>query len=147
MGLNKVCLNKMCLKKNASCAITDYRMLLWCSLVEPTPCVPRRPPWQQFSPPLKNCHGFPLAGSGALRTPLPARLKPWQFLRWGENCCDGDRLGTQAVRSTSGQCPPDTTMSTAQGKHVHSTRGHWGKKLTDSTPSKVYLGTKATYLL
>ena len=48
------------------------------------------------SPPRKNCHGFPLAGSGARSAPLPARRTPWQFLRGGENCCHGDRLGTQA---------------------------------------------------
>ena len=79
----------------------SFYLLLWCSLIEPTPCVPRRSLWQQFSPPRKDCHGIRLAGSGTLRAPLPAREKPWQFLRGGENCCHGDRLGTQGVGSTS----------------------------------------------
>ena len=70
--------------------------ILWCSLVEPTPCVTRRSPWQQFPPPRKNCHDFSLAWSGARSAPLPARPKPWQFLRGGENRCYGNRLGTQA---------------------------------------------------
>ena len=30
-----------------------------------------------------------------LRAPLPARGKQRQFLRRGENCCHGERLGTQ----------------------------------------------------
>ena len=60
-----------------------FDVFLWCSLVESTPYVPRRSPWQQFSPPRKNCHGVPLAGIGA---PLRARVKSWQFLRGGENC-------------------------------------------------------------
>ena len=51
---------------------------------------------QRFSPPRKNCQGISLAGSGARSAPLPARRMPWQFLRGGENCCHGDRLGTQA---------------------------------------------------
>ena len=71
-------------------------VILWCSLVEPTPYVPRRSPWQQFSPPHKNCHRFGLAGSGALRAPLPARGMPWQFLCGGRNCWQqGDCVGTQ----------------------------------------------------
>ena len=51
---------------------------------------------EQVSSPRRNCHGLRLAGSGALRAPLPAREKPWQFWRGGENCCHGDRMGTQA---------------------------------------------------
>ena len=43
---------------------------------------------QQFSPPRKNCHGVRLA------------RKPKHFCG-GENCCHGDRLGTQGVGSTS----------------------------------------------
>ena len=33
--------------------------------------------------------------------PVPSRPTSWQFLRGGENCCHGDRLGTEAVGSTS----------------------------------------------
>ena len=82
------------LKRGALC------LLLWCSLVEPTPCVPRRSPWRQFSHPCKNCHLFCLRGSGALRAPLPARRMPWHFLRGGESCCHSESLGTQGVGST-----------------------------------------------
>ena len=51
------------------------------------PCAHRRSPWQQFSPHAKIATAS--ASQGV------AREKPWQFLRGGENCCHGDRLGTQ----------------------------------------------------
>ena len=79
--------------------------VLWCSLVEPTPCGPRRSPRQHFSPPRKNCHDFGMAGRGALRAPLSARGKSWQLLHGGENCCHGERLGTQASGEGSGARP------------------------------------------
>ena len=47
--------------------------LLWCSLIEPSPCVPRQAPWQQFPPPRTNCRGFSLDGKGVRSAPLPAR--------------------------------------------------------------------------
>ena len=46
------------LQKMTESQLRDYfegfGQLLWCSLVEPTACVPRRSPWQQFSPPRKD---------------------------------------------------------------------------------------------
>ena len=80
------------------------KTLLWCSLVEPTRCVLRRSPWQQFSPPRKNCQDFSLAGNGAQSAPLPARPKTCQFFngeRGGKNCCHGDHLGTQGIGSSN----------------------------------------------
>ena len=47
-------------------------------------------------PHAKIATASPLAGSGARSAPFLARPKSWQVLRGGENCCHGDRLGTQA---------------------------------------------------
>ena len=76
------------------CCCWPLLVLLWCSLVEPTPCVPRRSPWQQFWRPRKSCHDFSLAGRGA-RSRSPGIF------------CVGARIvatataGTQEVGSTS----------------------------------------------
>ena len=39
---------------------------------------------------------LPRLRPGRESAPFPARAIPWQLLRGGENCCHGDRLGTQA---------------------------------------------------
>ena len=45
----------------------ERRIWGWeCSLVEPTSCVLRLSPWQQFSPQRKHCHDYAWAASGAL---------------------------------------------------------------------------------
>ena len=49
----------------------------------------------------KIAKGSPSQGvAREARHSLPGRT-PWQFLRGGENCCRGDRLGTQGIGSTS----------------------------------------------
>ena len=45
---------------------------------------------------------------------LPARGMPWQFLREGENCCHGDRLGTQASVQLA-----NTTITITQIIYLH----------------------------
>ena len=91
---------------------------MWCSQVEPTTCVPRQSLWQQFSPPCTKCHGVALAGSGALRAQLRARVKSWQVLGGCENCCHGDHLGTQGVNAIHEH--HNRILMTA-GSFIHST--------------------------
>ena len=46
-------------------------------------------------PHAKIATASPSQGEAREAAPLPARRTPWQFLRGGENCCHGDRLGTR----------------------------------------------------
>ena len=45
--------------------------------------------------------------------------KPWQCLRGGENCCHGDRLGTQGVGST---CEHHNTSDLQKSRHLQKSR-------------------------
>ena len=104
------------------------------SLAEATLCVPRRLPWEQFSPPRKNCHDFTLAWSGARRAPLPATRTSWQVLRGGKTCCHCDCLGTQGFGSTSEHhnvffAKLDTSASTHPKPAEQSNYGHVCRKL------------------
>lgn len=85
-------------------AMRSFVCVLSRSLVEPTSCVPRWSPWQQFSPQCKICLG------GRPGTEWRASRTTWceaevlaMFLRRGENCHHGGRLVTQElIHSSSG---------------------------------------------
>ena len=51
----------------------------------PTQTLPRLPPRREWR----------------AKRATPCQADPWQFLRGGENCCQGARLGTQGVGSIS----------------------------------------------
>ena len=76
------------------------KRLLGRSLVEATPCVPRRSPWQHFSTPRQNCHDFTLARSGAFQQSVAIIVRQQKFDR-----DHADPAGSRPIQVCA-VCPP-----------------------------------------
>ena len=71
----------------------QLKQVLWCSLVEPTPCVPRRSLWQQFSPPRKKTPRLQPGRQWRASRAMPCEGEVAATLRGGGNFCHGNGLG------------------------------------------------------